>query len=144
MPALFNKPCVDCGSMMCGVSYNAKYCPECKRIRNIAYQTKRRNQKKEGTFKPAETGIEKECEQCGAIIKNAYPNTHFCPDCMEERAKQSKQLALAKQRARRIMGTVDKPTLSLTDAVKAATAAGMTYGQWVLHNRLESEQNRRV
>lgn len=79
--------------------------------------------------------VDKPCKMCGRIMENVDSRQKYCEDCYKSiRIKRTQEYRNGGKKPY-------KPTLSLTDAVKAATAAGMTYGQWVLHNRLESEQN---
>ncbi|WP_102049046.1 hypothetical protein [Pygmaiobacter massiliensis] len=85
--------------------------------------------------------VDKPCKMCGRIMENVDSRKKYCNDCF----KAIHVIRTQEYRARDKFGLTrkkpHKPAISITDAVKATTAAGMTYGQWMLHNRLESEQN---
>lgn len=83
--------------------------------------------------------VDKPCKMCGIIMENVDSRKKYCNDCY----RHVRVMYSTEYRARDKFGLTrkkpHKPTLSLTDAVKAATVAGMTYGQWVLHNEPPKE-----
>lgn len=85
--------------------------------------------------------VDKPCKMCGRIMENVDSRKKYCTECHKAMHVKHTQEYRARDKFGLTRKKPHKPALSLTDAVKAATAAGMTYGQWVLHNRLESEQN---
>lgn len=73
-------------------------------------------------------GREVSCRQCGEGYIAYHPSAKFCPDCRAARKKGQDCSRVREQRRKK--GA--RPALSLSEACRAARAAGLTYGQWVM------------
>lgn len=75
------------------------------------------------------------CQCCGQEFEAKYKNKRYCPECdtaiekkrKREYAEQWRTGKRAEKRAEKA-----KPVLSITEIAKRASAAGMTYGQYVM------------
>ena len=143
MNKIVDKECEQCGTMMHQVSSRKKYCTECARLRNNEGQTKRYAARKSDEYTPHICMVDKRCEQCGRMMHGVAKHRQFCQECAANRVKASNDFNYAKGKRKKLaeLDQNKKPAVTLKQAVRAAKVAGMTYGQWVLHNRLESEQN---
>lgn len=74
------------------------------------------------------------CQCCGREFEAKYKSKRYCPECdtaLEKKRKReyAEQWRTGK-RAEKRAGKA-KPALSITEIAKRASAAGMTYGQYV-------------
>ena len=85
----------------------------------------------------------KKCEVCGAEYQSVYTNTKYCPDCrIEVKREQDRQHEKRRVRdwrksigyhksAKQTNKSVKKAGCTVEEIVRRATAAGMTYGEYV-------------
>ena len=77
------------------------------------------------------------CEMCGCEFISKYRSRQFCDKCRvarerEQRAEYRKQFqSVVKEARKKPENKTKKPALSITEIAKRASAAGMTYGQYV-------------
>lgn len=78
------------------------------------------------------------CGDCGCDVIAKSDKKQFCNKCLAIRADKSKNKyrAMCKIKPKRKKVEVRKPALSITEIAKRASAAGMTYGQYVAEMRL--------
>ena len=74
------------------------------------------------------------CQCCGQEFEAKYKNKRYCPECdtaleKKRRREYAEQWRTGKRAEKRAEKA--KPTLSITEIAKRASAAGMTYGQYV-------------
>ena len=74
------------------------------------------------------------CGDCGCDVIAKSDKKQFCNKCLAIRADKSKNKyrATRKIKPKRKKVEVRKPELSITEIAKRASAAGMTYGQYVM------------
>lgn len=84
----------------------------------------------------------KKCEVCGAEYISSYTNTKYCADCrIEVKREQDRQHEKRRVRdwqnsgyhksAKQTAKSAKKAACTVEEIVRRATAAGMTYGQYV-------------
>lgn len=73
------------------------------------------------------------CGDCGCDVIAKSDKKQFCNKCLAIRADKSKNKyrETCKIKPKRKKVEVRKPELSITEIAKRASAAGMTYGQYV-------------
>lgn len=84
----------------------------------------------------------KKCEVCGAEYLSSYTNTKYCADCrIEAKREQDRQHEQRRVRDRQNSGyrkSAKKAACTVEEIVRLATAAGVTYGQYVA--KMEGER----
>ena len=83
MPALIDKPCKGCGTMMYQVHIAREYCHKCAYRRNINAAKKSRK------LAPR---FDKPCEDCGKMMYQVTAGRRFCDECLQRREKQRDSL----------------------------------------------------
>lgn len=84
----------------------------------------------------------KKCEVCSAEYQSNYTNTKYCPDCrVEVKREQDRQHEKRRVRdwqnsgyhksVKQTVKSAKKAGCTVEEIVRRATAAGMTYGQYV-------------
>lgn len=84
----------------------------------------------------------KKCEVCGAEYLSSYAQSKYCADCrIEVKREQDRQHEQRRVRdwqnsgchkgVKQTVKSVKKAGCTVEDIVRRATAAGMTYGQYV-------------
>lgn len=85
----------------------------------------------------------KKCEVCGAEYQSSYTNTKYCADCrVDVKREQDRQHEKRRVRdwrksivyhksAKQTDKSAKKAGCTVEEIVRRATAAGMTYGQYV-------------
>lgn len=85
----------------------------------------------------------KKCEVCGAEYLSSYTNTKYCADCrIEVKREQDRQHEKRRVRdwhkpggyhiiIKQTANSAKKAGCTVEDIVRRATAAGMTYGEYV-------------
>lgn len=77
------------------------------------------------------------CEMCGCEFVSKYRSRQFCDKCRvererEQRAEYRKQFqSVDKEMRKKPDNKTKKPALSIAEISRRASAAGMTYGQYV-------------
>ena len=74
------------------------------------------------------------CQCCNREFEAKYKNKRYCPECdlaleKKRRREYAEQWRTGKRAEKRAEKA--KPELSITEIAKRASAAGMTYGQYV-------------
>lgn len=73
--------------------------------------------------------VVKVCKECGKIIDNAKNGQKYHSECALIVRKRS-NFGRKKRRAIRIEMSVKKPSVSIDEIIKRATAEGMQYGEY--------------
>lgn len=68
------------------------------------------------------------CSVCGKAFQTAGRYAKFCPECRVERDRELAQ----ERKTKKAMREIKRPSVSLSEANRAAKAAGLSYGQWVV------------
>lgn len=77
------------------------------------------------------------CEMCGCEFMAKHGNRRNCDKCKSEKTKKYKSeyrqkwKSVGKETRKKPEKKTEKPVFSITEIAKRASAAGMTYGQYV-------------
>lgn len=90
------------------------------------------------------------CRCCGKKFEVSGGTKCYCPECTKlnteawskSRSEISKDAWRAKKSQKAALKAANRPKISIGEAVRLATAAGLSYGMWEAKRRIEREKNR--